>query len=70
MHLVDDWRRVLKRAWSVRLLVLVLILDAAETVIPYIDLPAWVSPAVTVAALVARFTAQPRMRGEDEKQAR
>jgi len=34
LHLIDDWRKVLRRAWSVRLGVLSVIFTAAEILLP------------------------------------
>lgn len=66
MKLLPNWRSVLSRAWSVRLMVLAGILSGVEVAIPYfeglVDLPpgvfAALSGAVTACALLARIVAQ------------
>lgn len=76
LPLIDDAGRVLRRAWSVRLGILAAVLSAAEVGLPYL-LPNWpprvaaaVASLVTLAALLARFIAQPRMHdGNDDKPA-
>ena len=64
MNLNPEWRSILQRAWSVRLMLLSGALSAAEVVVPilFVDMPrgqfAALSGAVTAAALVARIVAQ------------
>ncbi len=64
LKLGTDWKLVLRRAWSVRLLAVAIVLSAVEVVMPFADgwLPrgwlALATLAVTVAALVARVIAQ------------
>lgn len=69
MRLVDEWRWIWRRAWSVRLIVLAAILSGLEVMLSVMSayqiiLPigpgtfAAVSGLVTVAALIARFVAQ------------
>lgn len=63
--LVADWRRVLRRAWSIRLIVIAAVLSGLEVVIPiFADNPpisrggfAGVSFIVTAGAFVARIFA-------------
>ena len=65
-RLVTDWKAVLKRAWSIRLLVLAGVLSGAEVALPL--LPSFISwnPGVfallsflaTAGAFVARLVAQ------------
>ena len=65
MHLVDDWRAILKRAWSLKFSALALILTAAEVYVA-IKQPDAIPPGVfaigcaviTLAAMVARVVAQ------------
>lgn len=65
MSLVDDWRSVLRKAWSVRLIILAGALSGAEVVLPMFQdaIPrgvfASLSGLVTAAALFARVIAQP-----------
>ena len=64
--IVHNWRDVLSRAWSVRLMALAGVLTGLEAVLPlidgYVDVPRGVFAAVTFlvvcAAFVARFFAQ------------
>lgn len=67
MQLVPNWRRVLRRAWSIRLIVLAAVLSGAELAVQLAGdalpiPPLWLgalSFVVTVAAFIARFVAQP-----------
>lgn len=64
--LIPNWRAVLKKAWSVRLIVLAVLLTGLETVLelfgyrlPLSDFAqAFLVFVVTVAALLARIIAQ------------
>ena len=66
MKLLPNWRSVLSRAWSVRLMVLAGLLSGGEVAMPYFEgvLPvekgtfAALSGLVTAAALYARVIAQ------------
>ncbi len=63
LRLDADWRQILRRAWSVRLMVLAGLLTIAEALLPLVDwLPdlhyAAVSVVVILAALWARIVAQ------------
>lgn len=70
MRLVDNWRKVLKHAWSMRLMLFAGLLSGAEIALPILDevLPiprgvfAAASGLVTMFALVARLTAQQSLR--------
>lgn len=70
MSLLPDWRRVVRKAWSMRLMLLAGILTGCETILPlYADsLPrglfAGVSMAVIVLAMLARVVAQKGMRDD------
>ncbi|MDQ2080464.1 hypothetical protein RA307_09755 [Xanthobacteraceae bacterium Astr-EGSB] len=71
----DDWVRIVRYAWSIRLLVLLALLSGAEAAMPFVveryddvfPWPHWVNYvaifAVTIAALVARVVAQKRFQG-------
>ena len=65
MKLIDDWKAVAKRAWSMRLIVLSAVLSAAEVALPYLDdrFPrgtfAVLAGVVSLAAGIARVLAQP-----------
>lgn len=71
MKLVDNWREVLRRAWSIKFMLLASVLSGTEVLIsmlqPAATLPpgvfAAVAGLVTAMALVARLLAQ----GEAEK---
>lgn len=62
--LIANWREVLKRAWSVRLILLAALLSGVEAMLPYIALPippgifAGLTLVVTMAAFAARLLAQ------------
>jgi hypothetical protein len=62
--LIRNWREVLKKAWSIRLMLLAGLLSAIEVVLPLFvyDLPqglfAALSGLVVMAAFVARLLAQ------------
>ena len=68
MRLIEDWRHVLKHAWSIRFIVLAALLSGVEIVLPMFGdvLPrrffAVLMFSVTVAASIARLTAQPKMK--------
>ncbi len=69
MTLDPQWRDILKRAWSVRLIVLAAVLSGAEVVVPLFGdliprLPfAVLNFVVVAAALVARIVAQRGLEG-------
>lgn len=64
MNLYPNWRAILRKAWSVRLMAAAVLLDGAQVVIQLVtpqQPPVWfvgLSAAVTMAALVARITFQ------------
>ena len=67
MQLLNDWRTILVRAWSVRLMVVAAILSGAEVALQFYA-PNWpdgilatTSGLVTAGALVARILAQSNM---------
>ncbi|MEJ5899645.1 DUF7940 domain-containing protein [Ochrobactrum teleogrylli] len=70
MKLVSDWKRVLARAWSIRLLLLAVILSGVEVALPLIGdaLPiptgafAALSLIITAGAFVARIVSQKEFR--------
>lgn len=68
MRLIEDWRHVLKHAWSIRFIVLAALLSGVEIVLPMFNdaLPrgvfAVLTLLVTVAAAVARLVPQPKMK--------
>lgn len=66
MTLLDDWRRLVRRAWSVRLAVLAALLSAVEVALPFVAperSSGWFALAallVSLAAAYARIVAQPK----------
>jgi len=74
MRLVKNWRAVLTRAWSVRLLVLAALLSGLEVALPLLDgvfpldpgIFAALSGLATAGALVARLVAQQGVSGEKQ----
>jgi len=80
MNLVSNWRRVLKRAWSIRLMILAGILSGLEVIFSLPDIEerldwpqgifAALSGLTTAAAFVARLIAQGNVNeADDEEQA-
>ena len=73
MRLIPDWRKVLRHAWSVRLIVLAGVLTGAEAILPLFpglfavepQTLALVTFVIVMAALVARFVAQQSISGDD-----
>ena len=67
MRLIEDWWKVLRYGWSIRLIVLAGLLSGAEVVLPMFgdvlprNLFAALSMLVTAGAFVARIVSQPRM---------
>jgi len=68
LSLLDDWRRVARHAWSIRLSVVAAIFTAAEVVVPLFGdvLPRGVfvllAFSASIGAAIARLVAQPEMR--------
>ncbi|GIK34520.1 MAG: hypothetical protein BroJett010_10790 [Gammaproteobacteria bacterium] len=66
--LLDDWRRVARRAWSIRLSIVAAIFTAAEVVVPLFGdlLPrglfVLLAFSASIGAAIARLVAQPEMR--------
>ena len=71
MNAITDWRKVLRKAWSVRLMLLAAVLAGVEALLPLFtprEPSAWfalLTFAVVCGALLARFVAQPRMHDGD-----
>jgi hypothetical protein len=67
MHLIDNWKAVARRAWSMRLIALSAILSAAEVALPYLDdrfergTFAVLAAMVSLGAAAARLVAQPEV---------
>lgn len=70
MNLIPEWRKVLRKAWSVRLALLAAALGGVEIALPLFSdaVPRHVflglSVLVTMGAAVARIVAQPKMWGD------
>lgn len=66
MKLIAEWRRILIKAWSVRLIILAAILSGIEVVLPMFEASfpkgifAAASGFVSAGALLARVVAQPK----------
>lgn len=64
MRLYDNWKTIVKRAWSVRLMLLAAILSSAEVLLPFFademtrGVFAALSALTVSAAFVARLVAQ------------
>jgi membrane protein DedA with SNARE-associated domain len=72
--LVNNWRQVLKRAWSVRLIIVAGFFSGAEVFLPlidgYVDMPRGIFAAMsgfaTAAAFVSRLLAQKDVSNADQ----
>lgn len=66
--LLDDWRKIARRAWSIRLSIIAAIFTAAEVVVPLFGdvLPrglfVLLAFSASIGAAIARLVAQPEMR--------
>lgn len=64
LHLYHNWRTILRKAWSVRLMILAALLSGVEVALPLFaehferGVFAALSAATVAAALVARIVAQ------------
>ena len=73
MNLVHDWKRIIKRTWSIRLAILSALLSGLEMVLPLFgdviprNLFAALSFITAIAAGIARVIAQPRMYEPDAR---
>lgn len=70
MKLLTDWKRILKRAWSIRLLILAGVLSGIEVILPFFSdaIPrgpfAVLSFLAVAGAFVARLVAQKELADE------
>lgn len=68
MNLVHNWQQIIRKAWSVRLMVLAGLLSGVEAILPLVTdtlpWPRWASSlliaAVVGGGFVARIVAQPK----------
>ena len=60
MKLVDHWRDVLKKAWSMRLMVLAAILSGVEVVLPFFSeaIPRGIFAVLSFFAVAGAFVAR------------
>ena len=60
MRLRDDWRRILRRAWSIRLIILAGLLSGCEIILPLFSdaMPRAVFAAASFAAVAGAFVAR------------
>jgi hypothetical protein len=60
MKLNDNWRQIVKKAWSIRLMVLAGLLSAAEIVLPLFmyDMPRSVFAALSAIAVAGAFVSR------------
>jgi len=60
MRLYDNWRTILKKAWSIRLMILAGVLSGIEIVVPLFadSLPRGVFAALSFASVAAAFVAR------------
>ena len=66
MRLLPEWRRVLARAWSLRLMELAALIDIILNVVPSMDfLPWWLTLLLLAAAWAARLIWQPGATDKD-----
>lgn len=71
MRLVDNWRTIIRNAWSIRLILLAGFLSGLEVALPYFtNIPSGLfsvlTLGVTASAFVARLVAQKKIGGSDE----
>lgn len=74
IKLIPDWKRVLKKAWSIRLILIATILSAIEAALPFITFvsipPGYLALLVafiTGSAFAARIIAQSNMGNDNEQ---
>ena len=67
MRLIDDWRRVLRYSWAIRLSLLAALLqglDSAVAVVGYaVPIPPWVVIAICLGAALSRLIPQKTISG-------
>jgi hypothetical protein len=67
MNLIDDWRRVVRTAWSIRLIALAGLFSGLDAILPLFvaDLPRGIFAALSLVAAMggawARVVQQPKM---------
>lgn len=58
-----DWKDIYARAWSVRFMILAMLLSAGEAVVPYFNVPWYVYGGVVALAFWSRSVAQEGLPG-------
>ena len=70
MRLLPDWKRVLRRAWSIRLMLLAGLLSGLEAALPFfgdmIPIPPRTLAALTVLVVAAAFVARLLAQSKDD----
>lgn len=67
MRLHTEWRKIIKKAWSFRFIIIAAILSGIEVALPYLadKFPTGIFAALsfvfTMLAMIARVVAQPKM---------
>lgn len=61
MHLVANWRAVMRHAWSVRLILIAALLSVLEAALPYLGLPLRPGTLAVLAALLGFAAAGARL---------
>lgn len=73
MKLIEDWRRIIRKAWSARFAALAAVFSVAEAVMPFLlpefppRMAASIAGVMAVLSLVSRVVAQPKMHDESAK---
>jgi hypothetical protein len=69
MRLIDDWRKILNKAWSMRFAMLGAGLAVAEQVVPQLNglIPPLVYAGLSVAVVAARMIPQPKMHDDTDQ---
>jgi hypothetical protein len=71
MTLIPNWRDVMKHAWSVRFIILAVVLSALDALLPFVGLPIAPGPLAALSAVsgvmagIARIVAQRRVSEPD-----
>lgn len=70
MPLIPDWRRVAVRAWSVRLMVGLAVLQGLDAATGLLPIPWWATAAISVAAAGSRLIPQRAISGGSDAEER
>lgn len=60
MKLIDDWRKVAKKAWSSRCMVIAFVLTAVEVILPFFneDIPRGLFPSLSGLAVAGAWASR------------